>query len=152
MKYTYFIAIAFVVIALIYLSFSAYRRTNEKDGQNTVEPSLVQKQYETKTDAQGPVTVEVTPQIFPEDRQWKFEMVLDTHSVELDQDPLQVVVLIDDQGNTFKPISWDGPGPGGHHREGILIFEAIIPVPKYIELKIQNVGNIPERSLKWNIQ
>lgn len=152
MKYTYFIATAFVVIALIYLSFSAYRSINEKDGQSTVEPLPVQKQYETQTDAQGPVTIEATPQISPEDRQWRFAVVFDTHSVELDQDPLQVVVLVDDQGNTFKPITWDGPGPGGHHREGILIFEAIIPVPKYMELKIKNVGNIPDRSLKWNIQ
>ena len=139
-------------MAPIYLSFSSYRSTNEKDGQNTVESPLVQKQYETKTDTQGSVTVDVTPRISSEGRQWKFEMVLDTHSVEFDQDPLQAVVLVDDQENNFKPISWDGLGPGGHHREGILIFEAIIPVPKYIELKIKNVGNIPERSLKWNIQ
>lgn len=148
----YFIVIILVVMALTYLSFGAYRSINEKDEQDTVEPSLVQKQYETQEDDQGSVTIEATPQISPGDRQWKFKMVLDAHSVELDQDPLQVVVLLDDQGNAFKPITWDGPGPGGHHREGILIFEAIIPVPKYIELKIMNVGSIPDRSLKWNIQ
>lgn len=139
-------------MALSYLSYGVYRNAKEKDGKNTGEPLSTQNQYDTKTDTQGSVTVDVTPQISSGDRQWKFEVILDTHSVELDQDPLQVVVLVDDQGNISQPTAWNGPGPGGHHREGILIFEAITPPPKYIEMKVTNVGNIPERSFKWNIQ
>lgn len=153
MKYIRFIIISFMIASLIYLSLTVFRKVNEKYQKKTDEqPLSVQNQYETKTDTQGPVTVEVTPRISPVDRQWKFEVVLDTHSVELDQNPLQVVVLVDDQGNASKPITWSGPGPGGHHREGILIFEAVTPMPKYIEMKIIDVGNIAERSFKWNIQ
>jgi hypothetical protein len=152
MKYTRFTLIVLVVMSLIALSVFVYRNINEKNGQNIDEPLLVQNRYETKTDTQGSVTVDVTPQISAEDRQWRFAVVLDTHSVELDQDPLQIVVLVDDQGNIFKPTAWDGPGPGGHHREGSLIFDAIIPIPKYIELKVKDIGSIPVRSFKWNIQ
>lgn len=147
-----FVTLALVVMLLAYLSVEVYRDATEKDRKNPNELLSVQSRYETKTDAQGPITVEVTPRIIPEDRQWKFEVVFDTHSVELDQDPLQVAVLIDDQGTAFKPSAWDGPGPGGHHREGVLIFEAIVPIPKYVEVQVVDLGGIPERSFKWNIQ
>ena len=33
--------------------------------------------------------------------------------------PTKVISLIDDKGNVFEPLSWEGPGPGGH-REGTL--------------------------------
>lgn len=152
MKYARFNIIAFVALSLVYLSFVVYRNANEKYQKSTDEPLSVLNQYETKTDTQGSVTIDVTPRISPEERQWKFEVVLDTHSVELDQDPLQIVTLIDDRMNIFKPIAWEGSGPGGHHREGILVFESVVPAPKYIEVKVKDIGNIPERLFKWNIQ
>lgn len=152
MKYIRFIVIALVVMSLIYLSLGWYQKSKEKEERNTGPSSSVQSQYETKKDTQGVVTVEVTPQISQGNRQWKFDVVFDTHAIELDQDPLQVAVLVDDQGNIFKPTAWDGPGPGGHHREGSLIFDAITPIPKYIELKVKDIGSILERSFKWNIQ
>ena len=152
MKYTRLTLIVLVGMSLSALSVFVYRNINEKNGQDRDEPLLVQNRYETKTDTQGSVTIDVTPKISAEDRQWKFAVVLDTHSIELDQDPLQVTILVDDQGREYRPVSWEGPGPGGHHREGNLIFDAIIPIPKYIELKIKDVGSISERSFKWNIQ
>lgn len=152
MKYTRFTLIVLVVMSLIALSVFVYRNINEKNRQDRDEPLSVQNRYETKTDTQGSVTVDVTSQISAEDRQWKFAVVLDTHSIELDQDPLQVTILVDDQGREYRPISWEGAGPGGHHREGNLIFDAIIPIPKYIELKVKDIGSIPVRSFKWNIQ
>jgi len=78
--------------------------------------------------------------------------MFDTHSVELDQDLMQIVELTDGQDNTYKPIAWEGAEPGGHHLEGVLVFEAINPVPPSIELKIKDVGGVPERSFKWNTE
>ena len=76
---------------------------------------------------------------------------MDTHSVELDQDMTESAVLIDGQDKEYKPIGWEGPS-GGHHREGVLVFDPIEPMPKYIELKIKNIGGVTERLFKWNIE
>jgi hypothetical protein len=80
---------------------------------------------------------------------WKFQVVFDTHSGSLDDDLLTVASIVDDRGNAYQPTVWEGPGSGGHHREGALTFEAINPVPSYLELKIKDVGGIPERSFRW---
>jgi len=67
------------------------------------------------------------------DEQWQFEVPLNTHSIGLSQDMLQITELIDSLGNLYKPITWEGDGPGGHHREGVLIFSPFNPVPDSIE-------------------
>jgi hypothetical protein len=72
---------------------------------------------------------------------------MNTHSVELDQDMTKIAILVDDQGKEYKPISWEGP-VGGHHREGMLIFNQITPNPKSVELKISSIGGVV-RSFTW---
>ena len=49
-------------------------------------------------------------------------VVFDTHSVDLDFDPVEVASLAVD-GRELRPTAWNGPGPGGHHREGDLTFD-----------------------------
>lgn len=49
-------------------------------------------------------------------------VVFDTHSVELDFDPVEIATL-DVGGWSITPSSWDGDGPGGHHREVDLTFD-----------------------------
>ena len=113
----------------------------------------MQGNWLTKTDDQPPVTINVTPVEFGKDaKTWKFQLVFDTHSSSLDDDLLKMVSLWDNQGNSYQPIAWEGSGPGGHHREGALVFAAINPVPTNIELKIKNVGGIPERLFIWNTE
>ncbi|KKT96521.1 MAG: hypothetical protein UW97_C0009G0006 [Parcubacteria group bacterium GW2011_GWA2_45_15] len=108
--------------------------------------------WESKNDNQATVSITVTPiDISSQSKEWKFDIVMDTHSVELDQDMTEFAVLIDDQDKEYKPISWEGPS-GGHHREGALVFNPIEPTPKYIELKIKNIGGVNERLFKWNIE
>lgn len=109
------------------------------------------RNWPSKTDDQGPVSIKVTPQALS-GAQWKFDIVFDTHSGSLDDDPLQVAVLVDDKGNTYEPTVWEGPGPGDHHREGILVFNAIVPAPPYVELKVRDVGGITERLFKWSLE
>jgi hypothetical protein len=106
---------------------------------------------DTKIDSQGVVTVEVTPlTLSSNDSNWTFDVGLNTHSEELNQDMMKAAVLVDDVGNEYKPISWDGSVPGGHHRRGTLTFSKVTPVPKTIELKISNV-DVPVRTFVWNI-
>ena len=110
------------------------------------------KLWETKTDDQPPVSITVTPIQFGADAtMWKFDVAFTTHSGSLDDDPTKVAVLVDDKGISYQPTAWEGAGPGGHHREGVLVFKAINPSPKYVELKIKDIGGIIERSFRWNL-
>ena len=104
--------------------------------QSNIGASAVAQKWGTKTDERASVTVAVTPtDIKAGSKEWKFGVVMDTHSVELDQDMTKIAILVDDQGKEYQPINWEGP-VGGHHREGILIFNKITPIPKSLELKI----------------
>ena len=99
------------------------------------------------------MTVKVTPVEFGQDAQtWKFRIVLDTHSGSLDDNLLRVAVLTDDKGKVYEPVAWEGAEPGGHHREGVLMFNAVQPMPESIEIKIKNVGGVPERSFAWSLK
>lgn len=101
-----------------------------------------------KIDEQSEVTVIVTPiDILSQSKEWKFDITLSTHSVELDQDMTEVAILTDDSGKEYKPTAWEG-STGGHHREGVLKFNKITPIPKSVELKISGIGDIM-RSFTW---
>lgn len=110
------------------------------------------KRLEAQTNNQGNVEVKVEPlDVTKSSQNWKFKITLDTHSVELDYDLTKKVTLVDEQGKELKPITWEGAGPGGHHREGTLKFRAVTPRPRLIELKIIGVGGVKERSFKWQL-
>ncbi|OHC74955.1 MAG: hypothetical protein A3G18_01365 [Rhodospirillales bacterium RIFCSPLOWO2_12_FULL_58_28] len=101
---------------------------------------------------EGRVTVKVTPQMLSASAKlWQFQVVLDTHSVALDQDMLAVAVLVDSAGGEHKPAAWDGDPPGGHHRQGLLTFKPTAPVPSTVLLKIRTVGGVVERSFTWKL-
>jgi hypothetical protein len=96
------------------------------------------------------VTVKVTPKnVAPDAATWSFAVVLDTHSQELADDPARTTVLLTDDGRRLAPTSWQGPGAGGHHREGTLEFAAPKPPPKSVELKMQRPGEAEPRSYRW---
>ncbi len=119
----------------------------------SIQQTSTKQNWETRTEEQANVTVVVTPiDLSLDSKEWKFEVVMNTHSVELDQDVAKIAVFIDDQGKEYQPLRWEGAEAGGHHREGVLVFNEIQPIPKSVELKIKDVGGVPERSFKWNIQ
>lgn len=137
MKYTRLIMIGLAFIFVIYVFSVVYQDRIKNDAQNipisTNQSETNNRQWETKTDDQPPVTIKVTPIEIGKDAQaWKFNIVLDTHSVELDQNLIQIATLVDDKENVYTPIVWEGSGPGGHHREGILIFNALGPAPQSV--------------------
>ena len=154
MRYWRFIIFGLALVFLIYY-FAVYqdgKKERQQSAQTGQEQGVV-KQWETKTDEQEPVLIKVTPtQLEKDAKEWKFNITFTTHSVELDLDPTQIAVLVNDKGASFKPTGWEGPGPGGHHREGILIFNPIQPIPQYIKLIIRDVGGIPQRSLRWDLE
>jgi len=98
------------------------------------------------------VTVDVTPQILSTGAStWDFKIVLDTHSQDLNDDLMKSVVLLDGTGGKYVPTGWDGAGPGGHHREGVLRFKPVSPRPQAIELSITRPGESAPRSFRWQL-
>ncbi|MBI2314494.1 hypothetical protein HYU93_00320 [Candidatus Daviesbacteria bacterium] len=115
-------------------------------------PSQNKSDLETKESNGGPVSVAVTPKGLEKGLSvWDFDITLNTHSEELNEDLVAISELVDGQGKSYKPISWEGAPPGGHHRQGILKFNPISPKPKSLELNIKNAGGIPERRFKWDL-
>ena len=102
-----------------------------------------------KSAANG-VTITVTPQLTP-GTGISFKMVVDTHSQELNDDFLKSSVLLDSSGNRYTPIAWDGAGPGGHHREGILKFPPL-PSTSLIELQVMRPKEQTARTFRWQLQ
>ena len=101
----------------------------------------------------GGVTVAVTPQnLAASARSWDFKVVLDTHSGELNDDLVKAATLIDDKSGRHVPVKWEGAGPGGHHREGTLRFNAIAPRPESVELQILRPGESKPRSFRWQLK
>jgi hypothetical protein len=94
----------------------------------------------TRTIEAGEVTVELTPTRVDEDVAI-VEIVLDTHSTELDMNLRRASSLTVDRV-TWPTTRYRGDGPGGHHREGTLRFRAAGPPDGELELRVRG---LPER-------
>ena len=125
--------------------FSGTRKVAAPE-ENINNNESTQIEWETKTDSQGDVTISVTPIALGVET-WVFNVSMETHSVPLNEDMTKVAVLIDGGGKEYNPLDWTGAPPGGHHRDGTLVFGAIKPLPKSFALKI-NIGGI-ERIFSW---
>lgn len=108
----------------------------------------------TQTNEGGQVTIKAT---------WNgvsagpiFNVVMDTHSVDLDGYDLTQLAVLRVDGREVQPVGWDAP-KGGHHREGTLTFPTIdvdenlliAPSTRTVELVIRDVAGMPERVFRW---
>jgi len=104
----------------------------------------------TQTDSGGGVTVKVTyrnPQGIEDAR---FDIALDTHSVNLDAYDLKAVSLLrDEAGNTYQLIRIENKG-SGHHRQVILVFPKPSGEVRKLELVIKDIAEVKERLFRWN--
>jgi len=108
--------------------------------------------FTTQTSDGGQVTVVAT---WPgPDAGANFDITLDTHSVDLDALDLADATLHNDRGDTLTARPWSAP-KGGHHREGALTFDGdaaqFLAGVDWIELVITGVGDLPERTLRWEV-
>lgn len=139
-----------IVIAAFYYVFS--NRTSSPNTRRVESEQSEQGTLSTQTLVDGTVTYKVTHKnLAPAAASWDFDISLDTHTGSLDQDLVTLVRLVDDKGNEYKAVSWEGDQPGGHHREGLLKFSPVTPRPASIELKIQTTTNNENNSLRWII-
>jgi len=106
----------------------------------------------TQSVAGGGVTAKVTF-LNPKDANGpRFQVVLDTHSVNLDTYDLKIVaVLRDDTGKSYVATAMENKG-GGHHREAVVSFPKLSPAAKRVELIIKDVAGVKERTFAWNVE
>ncbi len=108
----------------------------------------------TRIDQQGAVVIEITPLNFnsPTDT-LEFDVIMDTHSIDLSMDLATLATLSTDTGVTVQATVWDAPR-GGHHIVGKLIFPAMQDGKSILEgaakltLTILNV-DAPIRIFEW---
>ncbi len=140
-----YILLTLIVVAGIALAFLSWARPGVTEGEAGKDRKITEKIFDTLVSSEDEVEVSVTPNKLSDDS-WDFEVVLNTHSVELSYDLAQSSFLVDKNGNTYKALAWEGDPPGGHHREGVLKFNKI-PRQENIDLRIR-LGD-KERSFKW---
>ncbi len=147
------IIIAYVIVSLIGAAV-VYRIVAGSGSGAPVSPQASgvssQSQWESKSDDQANVTVIVKPlDLRPESKVWTFDIGMNTHSVELNQDMTKIAVLVDDTGKEYQPLGWEGDA-GGHHREGTLSFSSISPTPKSVTLRVSGIADVV-RTFTWSI-
>ena len=108
--------------------------------------------YERQSNNENGVRVDAMPVELKAGSEARFEVRLNTHSVDLDQDIAAVSSLEDNKGNTFRATGWDGSPAGGHHRSGTLSFPAVALGTETVTLIIKGVGEGTERVFTWRVQ
>ena len=104
----------------------------------------------TRSSSGSGVTVKTTPRAVS-GGSWEFDVVLESHSQELTDDLVKSASLMA-AGKGYAPAAWKGDPPGGHHRKGVLRFDAIKPAPKAIELRITRPGEPEPRLFRWELK
>jgi len=105
----------------------------------------------------GGVTVKVTPANLKDSDAdtLDFTVSLDTHTVELNYDLVQLAVLTDNLGNEYSPASWTPEQSDGHHVGGLLSFGDRVTILEEgvteLTLTVKDVAGIAERFFVWSI-
>jgi len=108
--------------------------------------------YENRRSNENGVRVDVSPYVLTPNRPAQFQIRLNTHSVNLDQDLALVAELRDERGRTYIPVRWEGSPPGGHHRSGMLTFSKLPATVSEVTLTLRSVGGVAERNFSWKIE
>ena len=148
-----FLVILGIAIVFLVLVIGKNNQKTVTDIQISNKPvqqvQIANSKYEKQQNQEAEVTVEVTPLKLSSKENAEFNVVFDTHSVNLDKSLKEISVLEDDKGNIYNPISWSG-GIGGHHIEGNLLFPPFSKDAKSAKLTIKQIGGV-DRIFKWNL-
>lgn len=136
--------ILLILLVVLFVSmFVVTFRSKSSTSQTTVA-----KSWETRSDDQTAVTVEVTPTQLMVGKTAKFDLIFDTHSEELDFDVAKLTNLSDAAGKTYLDSVWQGDPPGGHHRKGSLTFTDPLTNRGKVILTMASVSGVT-REFTW---
>jgi hypothetical protein len=108
--------------------------------------------FQAQTNAENAVRVDVKPIQLAPGQPAIFEIRLNTHSVNLSYDLVQVCSLQDGQGKVYQAKAWKGSSPGGHHRSGVLEFPELKGKPQTVKLIIRGIADVPARVFEWKLE
>lgn len=150
MKLNLAIFLLFIGLALVLVwSYIILKNNSASRSSNSTAPAIALK---SQSNEQGEVAVTITPRsVLPTAETWSFNVLLDTHSVELNEDMVSIAVLTGNGSEQYRSTGWQGDGPGGHHREGVLLFKPIIPMPTLLTLSLSNLGGVSVRTFSWQV-
>jgi hypothetical protein len=152
MKNTVFATILAVGIAL--LAGCSGSTASQRGTVLEAAPAVTPQAGEVQSNTGGAVTIDLDL-LNKSGTVLTFQVAMNTHSVNLDgYDLSKLAVLRDDTGKEYKSTAWQS-APGGHHRNGTLIFQMPNAVKqgsaRYIEVIIRDVAGIEERVFKWEL-
>ncbi len=141
------IAVVFGILIII-ISFlgTALLASNKQQTQN------ITNQLQTITLEENSVTFKITPLQLEIGKEMLFDILIDTHTTDLNFDLTKITILEDNKENKYLPTSWEGSAPGGHHRSGKLYFDKLQTSAKLITLIIKNAANVAERKFTWQLE
>jgi hypothetical protein len=123
----------------------------------TLFPNMGSNVEMTRMDQQGAVIMEVTPlNLGTPAETLDFDVVLNTHSVDLGMDLAALSTLTTDTGISMQATLWDAPR-GGHHVSGKLVFPAVQDGKSILEgttiltLIVVDV-DAPSRIFEWELK
>lgn len=129
---------------------------SDNDGVGEATTSQPVAKLETLVDEQGRVSVAVTPlNLRTATTTLDFEVVLDTHAVDLSMDLAALATLATDDGRQVTAVQWDAP-LGGHHVAGTLSFPAAVDGRSLLDgasrltLTMREV-DAAERTFTWDL-
>ena len=108
--------------------------------------------YEMRSNRENRVRVDVKPVQLTPGAPARFEVRMNTHSETLGEDMVAVSSLKDNAGRVYQATAWQGSGPGGHHRKGVLEFPKLEHNTASITLIIKGIANVPERVFMWPVE
>lgn len=110
-----------------------------------------------RTDEQGAVQISVTPlNLVDPGETLDFEVIMNTHSVELGMNLAELATLSTDSGQMVTARAWDAPS-GGHHVEGKLQFPSsvdgklLLKGATRVTLSLRDI-DAPERVFTWELK
>ena len=144
---------ALLILTLVLTACSATATPLQTDSQATTALS----DSVTRVDEQGAIVIEITPvNLDASTDTLEFNVVMNTHSIDLNMDLATLSTLTTDRGITVQGSLWDAP-LGGHHVEGNLIFpsmkdgNSILEGASRLILTIASV-DAPSRVFEWEVK
>jgi len=137
--------IIIILVALAILALALFW----KPPQPTVRSEPV---YKTQEQKGGNITIAVTPKILTPASQPAFDIVFDTHSVDLSFDVANASTLTDITKKTYGSAMWEGDPPSGHHRKGTLTFSRILREGAGpVTLTFKDIAGVPSWEFYFDI-
>jgi hypothetical protein len=108
--------------------------------------------YETRSNRENSVRVDVKPVQLVPGQSARFEVRMNSHSETLGEDMVAVSSVKDSAGRIYQATAWQGSEPGGHHRTGVLEFPKLENNTESITLIIRKVAKVPKRTFEWSVE